>query len=272
MEKLNNPAARFHSLLKKGQSQKKDEQCAKVWGNILDVPSGDTSLLLRRMGHVMELPSLIALEIRELPNVNHDIHLKWLPRVNASIGIMNFQNPWKTFIDRFDAEILYGIEICADALSRSRPEKIISESLLKELSDKVAKLQEELSNEDIPISVANFIMERLEEIRLALEEYPYRGSAPLERALENTVGKVVICPTIYKECQSSNYGKKFWELMGYLAISVTITTGAIQIGKDVVSLLPSPEKSSVVEGIINSDHQGKNATPLSNEIDGVIKT
>ena len=37
MEKLNNPAARFHSLLKIGQSQKKDEQCAKVWGNILNV-------------------------------------------------------------------------------------------------------------------------------------------------------------------------------------------------------------------------------------------
>jgi len=272
METLNNPAARFHSLLRIGQSQKKEEQCAKVWGNILNVPIGDSPLLLRRIGHVMELPSLIATEIRDLPNVNHDIYLKWLPRVNASIGMMNFQNPWKTFIDRFDAEILYGIEICADTLHRSCPEKIISESTLKELSDKVTKLQEDLSNEGIPTSVAHFIMERLEEIRLALEEYSYRGSAPLERALENTVGKVVISPNIYQECQSSSYGKKFWELMGYLAITMTITTGAIQIGKDTVSLLPPPEQSSVVEQVPKPDSQKKNVTPSYKKVDGVIET
>jgi len=247
MEALNNPAARFHALLKQGQSQGKDEQSSKVWEKLLNVPSGQTPLLLQRIGHVMELPSLIEAEIHELENVNHNIYLKWLPRVNASVGMLNFQNPWKSFIDRFDAEILYGIEICADTLSRSRPEKIISESTLNELAEKVTLLQKEFTEQSLPSNVALFISQHLEEIRLALEEYPFRGSAPLETALKNSIGGVVISPNVYQDCQKTPYGKKFWEFMGYLAISVTITTGAIQIGKDVVTLLPSAIESPDVE-------------------------
>jgi hypothetical protein len=224
MVELNNPAARFLELLKKGQSKGKEEQCVKIWRELLQVPEDDNGLLLRRIGYVWELPSLIASNIRELPDVNHDIYLKWLPRVNASIGMMNFQNAWKSFIDRFDAEILYGIEICADVLSRSRPEKTVSDSTIKELKERVSKLIEQFSTEGFPAPIAQFITERLEEIRSALEEYSYRGPAPLESAIENTVGKVVVSPELYQESHSSGFGKKFWEFMGYLAVTVTVIT------------------------------------------------
>ncbi len=262
MEELNNPAARFHALLKKGQSKGKEEQCVNVWRELLQVPGNDTPLLLRRIGYVWELPRLIQDEIRELPDVNHDIYLKWLPRVNASITLVNFQNPWKTFIDRFDAEILYGIEICADALSRNRPEKTLSDSTLKDLSEKLSALLEEFSAQDFPASIAKFIRQRLEEIHSALEEYPYRGSSPLESVVENTFGKVVVSPEIYKESQNSNFGKKFWEYMGYVAVTVTVTTGAMQIGKDVVSLLPPAGRPAIVEKApaSNPEEQHENST------------
>lgn len=255
MIELNNPASRFYKLLKQGQSEGRDKQgkdipCEKVWNKLLDVSEGNAPLLLRRIGYVFDLPRQIEMEIRELDHVNHDIYLKWIPRVNAGVKMMNFHNPWKTFIDRFDAETLYGIEICADALSRSRPERTLSDETIKTLLERLKVLKDDFDSNDFSAAVAEFISERIDEIISAIEEYPYRGIAPIEAVLEGSIGKVVVNPEIYHESQSSAYGKRFWEFMGYLAISVTIVTGAIQIGKDIVTLLPSTttEEAADVSG------------------------
>ncbi|WP_020162043.1 hypothetical protein [Cycloclasticus pugetii] len=247
MDELNNPAGRLLAIIKEGGSHGKDEQCIKVWSTLLKVPLQETPVLLQRIGHVMSLPDRIAEAIYSISDVNHDIYLKWHSRVMAGVQMTNFQNPWKSFIDRFDAEIMYGIEICADTLSRSCPEKVIPQSTLNELLSKIAELQKEFSEHDLPPNLAQFICQQLEEIKQAINEYPYLGTKPLEAALEKSIGKIVVCPQIYKNCQKSTYGKKFWEFMGYLAISVTITTGAIQIGKDVVNLLPAKTAASTAE-------------------------
>lgn len=272
MEELDNPAARFYSLIKEGQKKGKDEQCVKIWREMLSVPEEDNALLLRRIGFVWELPSLIEEEIKELSHINHDVYLKWLPRVNSSIRIMNFQNPWKTFIDRFDSEILYGLEICADALHRSRPQKSLSEATLKDLVDKVNSLLESIPSGEFPGSVERFIVTRLEEILFAISEYPYRGVAPLEYLIENSVGKVVASPELYQESRDSHFGKKFWEFMGYLAVTVTITTGAIQIGKEVVSLLPEIEGPAKMEAEIVRPQPNRDGGMGDDATDKVVET
>ena len=56
-------------------------------------------------------------------------------------------------------------------------------------------------------------------------------------------------------------GKRFWEIMGYPAVVVTITVGSIQIDKDVVFILPSPEtedKANDKNIIGQSDRVNKN--------------
>jgi len=270
MEDLNNPASRFYSLLKAGQSEGMDEPSSKIWAKLLHVPEHDTPLLLRRIGYVISLPSQIKLEVESIPNVNHDIYLRWLPRVNASIGMLNFQAAWKNFITRFDSEILYGIEICSEMLSRSRPEKVISKSTMESLVDKLAQLQEEFQEENLPPDIAEFIFERLQEVRSAIEEYPLRGSEPLETVIHQCIGKIVIVPTIYQESKNTSFGKKFWEFMGYLAMAVTITAGSIQIGKEVFSLIPSDIDNSESVSDIDKPIEKKNV-PSKNDIH-VIKT
>ena len=52
---------------------------------------------------------------------------------------------------------------------------------------------------------------------------------------------MVLSPEIYQESQRTQKGKRFWEIMGKLAIILTITVSSVQIGKDIVSILPPPE-------------------------------
>lgn len=115
----NNPANRLLGLIHEGQRQKKDQQAGNAWARILDVPIENKSLLLMRLGHVMGLPATIKSEIERVEGINRELHLKWLPSVEASFSILNLQIAWKQFIERFNTETLYGIEVCGDVLSRN---------------------------------------------------------------------------------------------------------------------------------------------------------
>lgn len=240
----NNPAGRLHALLSEGKSKQKDKRASEIWAELLNVPKEDTGLLLRRVGHVMTLPSRIKEAMSYVDDLDHSIYLRWLPRVESSFSILNFQMAWKQFIERFDGEVMYGIEICSDRLSRDRPEKVVDESRLESLYGKVNALLGELESIDLEPGTWFFIYDNLVKIKEAIEEYKVQGIKPLEAVFEQTIGEVVLMPEKYQRSQKSEEGRKFWEVMGYLAIVVTITAGTIQIGKDAVSILPPPDEES----------------------------
>jgi len=270
MQISNNPAGRLHALLREGQSKPKDKPASEIWAEILDVPKEDTGLLLRRVGHVLSLPSSVKEAMSYVDDLDHNIYLRWLSRVEASFSILNFQMAWKQFIERFDGEIMYGIEICSDRLSRERPEKTADQTLLENLLAKVNELLDDLDNTELDANVWFYIYDHLIKIKEAIEEYKIRGIKPLEAVFEQTVGGVVLSPELYQNSQKTPSGKRFWEVMGYLAIVVTITASSIQIGKDVVSILPPPEADE--KNIIEQPKDPNNKKPSNLEPGKIIKT
>jgi len=58
--------------------------------------------------------------------------------------------------------------------------------------------------------------------------------------------------------------------MGYLAIVVTITATSIQIGKDVVSILPPPEAEDKV--VIEQSNDSDQVNPSNSESSETIET
>jgi len=261
MTTTNNPAGRLHALLSKGQSMP-NAPASESWAELLGVENGNHSLLLRRVGQVMSLPSTTKEAILGLGDHNPEIYLKWLPVAEQTFGLLNFQMQWKQFIERFTPETMYGIEVCSDILSKNRPEKIADDKLLSDLLGKIDELLSELEGAELKTDVWLFIYDHLLSIKEAIEEYPIQGIKPLEAGFEKTVGCVVLSPGIYYEAQQSpvesNYWEKFWTITGRLALVVTVAVGSIQIGKDVVPLLPSPENKTKIEQEETERHEGGN--------------
>ena len=234
---VNNPASRLVKIIQDGQKQKKDQQAADAWAAILNVPKDDKSLLLSRVGQVMALPGAIKGEIEQLDNINHQLHLKWLPSVEKSFGILNLQIQWKQFIERFNAETIFGLEVCDDALGRNRPEKVADpgslESLLKDVNALIADLKEDELSPDL----RDFIFEHLTLVKNAVEEYKIRGIRPLEAEVERLTGAVARNPQVWIRTRETDLGKRFWHVMGNLAIATTIVVGQLQIGHEVFDAL-----------------------------------
>ena len=88
MTQTNNPAGRLLNIINAGKRLPGDKQSAENWAQLLTVPIEDKSLLLRRVGYVMALPSQIRDQFEELHNLDKKIYLKWLPSVEASFSIL----------------------------------------------------------------------------------------------------------------------------------------------------------------------------------------
>ena len=120
MKELNNPAARLHAFLQKAKQNTEyaGTLSTEVWPKLLNVPKEDQALMFKRFGGVMELPLLIKERIENLPNINHELQLRWMSKVNQAFQANNFSAAFASFIGKIDDSTLLGIEHCADILSR----------------------------------------------------------------------------------------------------------------------------------------------------------
>ncbi|WP_157955150.1 hypothetical protein [Halomonas denitrificans] len=248
----NNPASRLLNIIQEGQKQKKDQQAASAWAAILDVPIGDKSLLMSRVGHVMALPAAIKSEVGQLENINHQLHLKWLSSVETSFSVLSLQIQWKQFIERFNAETIFGLEVCDDLLSRNRPEKVAEPESLKSLLEEVNALLDRLKEAELPLDLREFIFEHLYLVKNAIEEYKILGIRPLEAEVERLIGATARNPDICTRTRETDVGKRFWGVMGNLAIVTTIVVGQLQIGNEVFDALsPESENPPEAQTIVN---------------------
>lgn len=267
MEIVNNPAGRLLAIINAGKTQPKKKIAAEIWGTLLEVAPEDRTLLLERVGSVLSLPSKIRTEISQIKDVNGSVYLKWLPTVERSFRSINFDAPWQQFIDIIDEAAIYGMEVCSELLSRMTPEKVIDIGSMDTLKVQIDELLSSLNEHDLDLDIKKFIYDHLTKIKFAIEEYRINGTVPLEGAFHSVLGALVITPEIYTKTKDTDIGKGFWGVMGKLALLVTITVGAIQIGKDTIDLIPHIKELDDVVTIDKPSDEEKNIikSVLANE-------
>ena len=257
MANPNNPAGRFYNLLIQGKKPSFGKmKVREVWGQLLGVADKDSSILLRRIGKVMALPSLIEKQIKQEEDIDHSVYLKWLPKVANAFRRLNLEAPWTNFINPIDDAALYGLEICSEQLSRKQPELIIKKDEIEKIKGEVDELLHEIKSSNIDKDLKEYLTTHIEDIKNAIEEYEFEGIAPIRKAFESTVGSIYIKPEIYQKIKNTKHNKKFWTIIARVALILSIAVGTIQIGKDTIALLPGPE-TNVEESMHKETKQKK---------------
>lgn len=258
LDTSNNPAGRLLNILQEGQSllrnaTERDKKAFRVWQKILMVPPDNTSLLLKRLGKLYELPQVIEEQVRQQPDIKHDLYLKWMKKVEAGFRNINLTGNFQLFIDPIDAEALHGLEFCEELLSRRAAEKTFSESKIAELLESVEELIKEISELDFDQQIKTYMLDKLYLVRNTLQEYRICGGKPIGQALETVFGSLALDKELYEKTNKDETGKKFWDIMVKLAILIQITAGSIMIGNQVVELIPDSDTQEIIEQVDPSD-------------------
>jgi len=190
------------------------------------------------LGQVLSLPVQVKQEIERQQDIDYDIYLKWMPSVQEAFNTLNLSGNIASFHNPISEVTLHGLEFCADLLSRQAPEKELPRDQLSQLDQKVTELIDEILAAEIDPYLKRYMLDKLNLVLQAIQEYKISGIVPLVKAFEATVGSVVVDRDIYEKTKKTKTGSKFWSVMAHVAIVVNIVVGAIQIGDKVVNLLP----------------------------------
>jgi len=245
MAKLNNPASRLHALLsnaKIGGEKYRGKPATEGWAMLLNVPTENQPLMLKRLGGVMELPLAIKTRIENLPDVDHKLFLRWLPKVEEAFRANHLAGGFHGFIDKIDETTLYGIEHCAALLSNRDPEAEIASEELEAIRLQVEEMINEMKDAEIDQALKNFLLRHLFAIRNAIDEYQVFGSKPLVTAFGEAIAAVYTEPQTAFKSASTPIGERFWKCVVKLQTLLTVGDKVLKITEGVFKLLQNPHE------------------------------
>jgi hypothetical protein len=254
MTKLNNPAARLHALLhkaKQGGEQYRGKPSTESWSILLNVPNNNQALMLKRLGGVMELPSVIKGRIENLADVDHDLYMRWLPKIEEAFRANHLAGGFHMFIDKIDDTTLLGIEHCAAILSSRDSDPEIKSEELEALRQQVDNLLGETRDAEIDSDIKKFILKHLFAIRNAIDEYEVFGSKSLVTAFGEAVAAAYTEPQTAVKASASPQGNKFLKFVAGLGLLLTIGNQGMQLTESALKLLQPPH-DTVIEMQIDS--------------------
>ncbi len=242
MKNLNNPAARLHALLQKAKQNTdlQSKPSTESWSILLNVPKENQALMLKRLGGVMELPLLIKERIENLPDIDHKLRLRWLPKIEQAFQANHLAAGFHVFLNKIDDTTLLGIEYCADDLARRDPEPEIKPDELEALRQQVDSLISETTDAEIDSDIKKFILKHLFAIRNAIEEYQVFGSKSLVTAFGQAVAAAYTESQTAVKVSVSPQGNKFWKCVAGLGILLTVGNQVMQLTEGVLKLLQPP--------------------------------
>lgn len=232
-----NPAARLLAILEKGKEFKREDPCRSTWKKILGIEDQSDSLLMSRLGKVMELPEqIISIINKDFPN-QKNTYSHWSAQVHAAFSQQNLNETWRTFFQNIDSHTFNYLTLNADLIQTKSPTSLISKEKLESLRENISELLTELIDSDLPLDFKKFFSRSLQKMICAIDEYRISGAIPVMDAVDGIFGHACIDMEYRKTLSESDFGKKAFTVLSVVADTISIAIGAPQ--------LPSSIKASL---------------------------
>jgi hypothetical protein len=241
----NNPAARLLALVRVLAGSNPDLAAKEIWAAVLNAPASDAGRLFSQLAKVLQLVDSAEAVVRSLPGVNYGLYLSWLPEIRQLASYTNLDVPWRSYQPHLKAEVLQGIAFCDDLLRRNHAcETSIPEDELRSIREEARRLLLEVTEARMPPDLRAYVIQHLEAVIRAIDDYPLLGADPLRQVLSEALGAVVITEEVRDRGADEDLVKKTWGLLARIATVLNIGQAATQLTTTILALtagnLPHP--------------------------------
>ncbi len=172
-----------------------------------------------------------------MPNLNQELYFSWIPKLDAALTSNGFNGTVGTFFATFDKLALDNLEFCADLLSRLRPEKTIDTETLTKIAKQVEQLRRDAEAAKIDESLKSSILDDLDDIASAIEDYAFGGISSLERGVQRAFGSLVLKGDRAARLKENSVWKRFIQILSTLTLAISAANGALQLPHNVHQFL-----------------------------------
>ncbi len=184
---------------------------------------------LKALADIVILTNQVKADVRRLKNINHDLYLRSLTRLEQAFINSNSNAPLSTLLGNVDGVILQGLEFCADQLDRVSTETVVSPQMLTQLLKDLEAVTKTILASDLDAGFQALLIAKLEEIRSAILAYRLFGLTPLQNAVESAVGALIIRHEQAKEPKNRKAAKDW---LAFVVSVQTIIKNFVVLGRE----------------------------------------
>ena len=211
------------------------------FASTLEVNTDDAPRLLARLGELAKLAVRAEQQVRATARLDPNRYLSWKPEVWAALGAISLVGDLSSFVKPLQVngfQPLERLQYCADGLSRERGEKELEEEELKEIQKEIDELENAVRQAEIDGELKLYLLEQLRLMTDAIRQYHLFGLDPLQRAVNETLGSLMLNPEARQRMSETSLGEKFWKVVGRLASVTSVIGNGIRIVEAIRTLLP----------------------------------
>jgi hypothetical protein len=230
-----NPAARLLALLTEGKMCLPGTSCREVWNDLLNA-NGDASLLMSRLGKVMELSreTVLALEAAFPDQGNTWSH--WEAQVNTAFMVQNLHATWESFINHIDTHSITYLRMSAALLQTRMTTKLIANDELSTLRTTLDQILVDVFATDQPEEVKRYLVRSLRKLINSIDEYRLTGTLPMLDTIESSLGHAAVDKAYKSFLTDTEVGKKLLDTLASMANVVTVSVGIPQLSQAITLL------------------------------------
>jgi hypothetical protein len=194
----------------------------------LEGEKSDSIGIVRALIVAVESLDEIEAQIKRIPGEDYDLFLHSFPNIKHALtaAIQNHDfNQWKA--GNLNHDILKPLIYCANLLSKHYGEEEITKEELNKLLHRIEEIHKSVTASSLNLSLKDRILENLEDIRNAIQEYQIRGIHALKRSLSTATGDYWFHKAEFDAAaQGKDKGEieSYGKLLGSLLLIITMAT------------------------------------------------
>jgi hypothetical protein len=234
---IDNPAGRLHRILQKAKDTQETGQIGQAregWAKVFDIPASfirtdrvEREVEEKLIENLIQLRLLIDETERSLRDIEGlpERYLRPFPRIRQ-IPLTELNVPFGNYISGITEDTLTVLEFCAEELSGRHSEPVVDDDQLKELLEDVNALFDEIKTSTLPSDLKVLLLQELEEIRKAIQQYRIRGVERLREGLAAVTGSVMVNAELIKNGNQYEAVSKFKKVFFALDSVITLASKA----------------------------------------------
>jgi hypothetical protein len=244
MIKTDNPAGRLHEILEAAKAHTGNGFL--IWAKVFDIPitSDQTSAeaeyeITSRLIQIRKMIDEIEEGLRSIEGINLDLFLRPFSRIRHAIRIGGLHaSNYETSLRQITEGDMTVLAFCAEELSKWQSEKTIEEAQIKDLTEDIQALYEQVHASELNAEIKNLILDQLEIIRRAIHEYRIRGVKRLNEALTTVVGAYILNKDLIDEESDKEEVSKFKDTLSKFTSTVAFASHTTRLLEAATTYLP----------------------------------
>jgi len=235
----NNPAGWLQRIVEKARTVPTNVSVRQGWAQVFGLDPGNLYGILQSIAEFVKLVEEARKAVTNLKGFEHNLYHRPIERLEDVLSHMNLDSSWSSVVASFDENLLYGLSVTNDVLSKFSKEVELDEETLKDLQYQLKELEENLVTSDIPEELMVFLVDQLERMRNALLNYSLFGPGQVREAVENATGAFILHARELGPFWDNPIIKRLISILTILASAVTVYQGGQLLTEGIRKLLSS---------------------------------